>query len=301
MLFNKISVLSVLAFAATSFAATCVPTKSCSAIPKATSSSCASIISAKKLKYSTCTVWKTVVPQKVVKTIVVNQAKATVVKDQAVTATVDETGTVSVFSTATEYTTTVFLEEASVTLTDTEVLSFTETETATSTDIIYNYGFALRKRASAKLVRPYQVNAVRAPCYLACLLTKTTTKTVTALPQTTYTTKTLPRETITLASTSTATVTVLTLVTTVVVESTTSIESQYSTYTVTVPETTQTSTTATLTITATVQETSYTCVDPNRARCGNYCYRIQIDWYNCGGCGQRCSNGQVCSGGRCIS
>ncbi|KAK6358044.1 hypothetical protein TWF730_007398 [Orbilia blumenaviensis] len=294
MLFNQIFTFSALAFAASSLAATCVPNKSCTALPKSAVSSCSKIISSKKAKFTTCTVVKTIIPPKTTKTITVNRPKATIIENEWVTSTVDETGTVSVFSTVTDYTTTVFLEEASAAVTETEVSSFTETNSVTETYTIFNYGFALKRRAAA-------TPCTTVPKSCSCLLTKTTTKTVTAPRQTVTTTKTMPLETVIVKKTATASVTIITFVTTVVYETTTATESQYSTYTITATETDQISETATHTITATVLETLYTCVDPNRARCGNYCYRTQIDWYNCGGCGQRCQNGQVCNGGRCIS
>ncbi|EPS43638.1 hypothetical protein H072_2397 [Dactylellina haptotyla CBS 200.50] len=291
MLVNQIYTFALLAFSATSFAASCVPNKTCSNLPRATTTSCSSMISARKLKYSTCTVWKTVTPAKVTKTITINPSKATLVANKVVTDTVEDTGTVSVFSTLTEYTTTVFLDEASVTLTATETATFDETVTATETSFISNFGFALKRAVPCTTV----------PKQCSCLLTKTTTKTVTAKALTTYTTKTLPRQTVTSAVTATVSVTVLTLITTVVYDTVTSVESQYSTETITASATIQESITNTGTITGTVYETLYTCVDPNRARCGNYCYRTQLDWYNCGGCNQRCSNGQICNGGQCIS
>ncbi|EGX44788.1 hypothetical protein AOL_s00185g2 [Orbilia oligospora ATCC 24927] len=292
MLFNQISTFSVLAFAATSFAASCVPNKTCSNLPRATVTSCSSAISAKKLKYSTCTVWKTVTPAKVTKTVTINQPKVTVIDNKVLTNTVDETGTVSVFSTLTEYSTTVYLDEMSEAVTETATETFEETATETETSIIFNYGFALKKRVAP-------CTTVAKQC--SCLLTRTKTNTLTAKAPTTYKTKTMPRETVTRASTATVSVTVITFYTTVVYDTATSVESQYSTATITATATVQESVTNTDTITATVSETLYTCVDPNRARCGNYCYRTQIDWYNCGGCGQRCNNGQICNGGRCIS
>ncbi|RVD85436.1 uncharacterized protein DFL_003757 [Arthrobotrys flagrans] len=292
MLFNQIFTFSALAFAASSLAATCVPNKSCAALPKSAVSSCSKVISAKKAKLTTCTVLKTVVPQKTTKTVTVSRPKATIFKNEWVTATKEETGTVSVFSTVTEYTTTVFLEEVPATTTATEVLSFTESTTITETSTSTIFGFALKRRAAATLC-----SAVPKSC--SCLLTKTTTKTVTAPRQTITTTRTLPLETVFVKKTATASVTIVTFVTTVVVDSTTSTESQYSTYTITAIDTTQTSKTATQTFTATVQAIFNTCVDPNRRVCGNYCYHILADWYNCGGCGIRCGISQFCRDGVC--
>ncbi|KAF3916420.1 hypothetical protein ABW21_db0207905 [Orbilia brochopaga] len=291
MLFNQVYAFLMLTWAATSLAL-CTTTKSCSAFPRASSAACSSLISSKKIKFSTCTVWKTVVPAKATKTLLINPPAATIADLRVGTATVDQTAVVSVFSTVTEYHTTVILEEAEVTTTATETLSFTDTATVTDTSIVYNYGFALRRRVAP---------CTSIPAICSCLLTSTLTKTVTAAPLTTTTTKTLPRQTVVNIRQSTVSVTVITSITTVVVDSTTSTETQYSTDTITIPVTTQTSVTDTATMTITAVETAYTCADPNRARCGNYCYRTQIDWYNCGGCGQRCNNGQICNGGRCIS
>ncbi|KAJ6263016.1 hypothetical protein Dda_1574 [Drechslerella dactyloides] len=292
MLFNHFYSFFMLAFAATSLAACAPAAKTCSALQKAASSKCASLIASKKIKYLTCTVWKTAVPARVTKTMVVSLPKATVSNLEVGTATVDETSAVSVFSTVTDYQTTVVLEEATVATTDTETLVFSETATVTDTSIIYNYGFALRRRATP---------CTSIPGTCSCLLTKTITKTLNAMAATITTTKTLPRETVTNTRQSTVSVTIITTITTIVVDSITSTETEFSTSTITVPETTQTSVTNTETATITAIATLYTCVDPNRARCGNYCYRTQIDWYNCGGCGQRCNNGQICNGGRCIS
>ncbi|KAK6518252.1 hypothetical protein TWF506_005412 [Arthrobotrys conoides] len=292
MLFNQIFTFSALAFAASSLAATCVPNKSCTALPKSVVSSCSKVISAKKAKFTTCTVLKTIIPQKATKTVTVRPPKATIFENDWVTATEKETGTVSEFSTVTEYTTTLFLEEASETITATEVLSFTDTTSVTETSVSTKYAMALKRRAAA-------TPCTTVPKSCSCLLTKTTTKTITAPRQTTTATKTLPLETVIIKKTATASVTVLTLVTTVVVDSTTLTESQYSTYTVTATETTQTSETSTQTLTATVLATLVTCVDPARQVCGSFCRPIWADYYNCGGCGRSCSGSQICRDSTC--
>ncbi|KAF3289334.1 hypothetical protein TWF970_003114 [Orbilia oligospora] len=292
MLFNQIFTFSALAFAASSLAATCVPNKSCTALPKSAVSSCSKIISAKKAKFTTCTVVKTIVPQKITKTVTVTRPKATIFENDWVTATEEETGTVSVFSTVTEYTTTIFLEEASETTTATEVLSYTDTASVTETSVSTKYAFALKRRAAA-------TPCATVPKSCSCLLTKTTTKTITAPRQTATTTKTLPLETVIIKGTATASVTVLTLITTVVIDSTTLTESQYSTYTITATETTQVSETSTQTVTATVMTTLVTCLDPARRVCGVFCRPIWADYYNCGGCGMACSGSQICRDSVC--
>ncbi|KAK6347983.1 hypothetical protein TWF718_005803 [Orbilia javanica] len=294
MLFNQIFAFSALAFAASSLAATCAPNKTCTSLPKSVVSSCSKVISAKKAKFTTCTVYKTVNPQKTTKTVTVTRPKATIFANEWVTATERETGTVSVFSTVTEYTTTVFLEEASASATETDVLSFTEWS-VDATETVYVSTInppALKRRAVA-------TPCTTVPKSCSCLLTKTTTKTVTAPRQTATTTKTLPLETVIIKKTATASVTVLTLVTTVVVDSTTLTESQYSTHTITATETTQTSETATQTYTSTVLATLITCADPARQVCGPFCRPVSYDYYNCGGCGRQCSPGQYCQDSTC--
>ncbi|KAK6501314.1 hypothetical protein TWF481_009155 [Arthrobotrys musiformis] len=291
MLFNQIFTFSALLFAASSFAATCAPNKSCTSLPKSVVTSCSKVISAKKAKYTTCTVLKTVIPQKTTKTVTVTRPKATIFQDKWATATFDETSTVSVYSTVTGYTTTVFAEEVPVTSTSVEVLSFTDTTTVTYSSISTKFGFPLKRRAATP--------CTTVPKSCSCLLTKTTTKTVTAPRQTVTTTRTLPVETVIVQRLATASVTVITSVTTIIQDSTTLTESEYTTYTVTATETIQSSETTTATFTTTVQATVTACEDPRRQFCGVFCNPIWADYYNCGGCGRACTGSQICNNSVC--